>query len=170
MYVSKLYKKNEIQIEEILMTFSVFTFLQDATTKAKVPWETKKFSQGETIVLEGTQGKDVFLINSGTVHILASMTLANEKQKSKGIAKLSENEFFGELAIFSNNSRSATAVAVTDCEITIINGTALLNFMDENPAQGYPVLRHFLDQISQRMHENNIRANTIMEFYLQETE
>lgn len=152
------------------MNVSVFDFLQDANTKAKVPWEIKKFSQGETIVLEGTQGKEVFFINSGAVHIMASMTLANEQQQSKGIAKLIENEIFGELAVFSDNSRSASAIAASDCEITIIDGPALLAYIDANPVQGYPVLRHFLEQISCRMRENNIRANTIMEFYLQETE
>lgn len=150
------------------MTFSLLSFLEDADIRDNVPCQIKKFSEGNTIVLEGTQGMDVFLIKSGTVHILASMTLANEQQKDKGIAKLSANEVFGELAIFDNNTRSAMAVAASDCEIVVINGAALLAYMDDNPEQGYPVLNFFLKQIVQRMRSSTIRANMIMEFYLQE--
>ena len=150
------------------MSFSILSFLKDADTSAKVPWEEKKYTEGETIVVEGTQGMEVFFIISGTVDILASMTLAKEQQKDKGIAKLSENEFFGELSIFDNNTRSATAVATSDCKIAVIDGAALLSYMDSNPEKGYQVLFYFLHQIAQRMRSNNIRANTIMEFYLQE--
>lgn len=150
------------------MTFSILSFLEDEDTKANVPWEAKKFHKDETIVVEGSQGMEVFFIKSGTIHILASITLANEQQKDKGIAKLSANEFFGELAIFDNNTRSATAVAASDCEIIVIDGSALLTFMNSNPEKGYQVLYYFLKQIAHRMRNNNIRANTIMEFYLQE--
>ena len=150
------------------MTFSILSFLEDKDTRANVPWETKKFSEGDTILVEGTQGMEIFFIKSGAVHILASITLENEQQKDKGIAKLSANEIFGELAIYDNNTRSATAVAATDCEIAVIDGSALLSYMDANPEKGYQVLNYFLNQIAQRMRNNNIRANTIMEFYLQE--
>ncbi|NOQ15015.1 MAG: cyclic nucleotide-binding domain-containing protein [Methyloprofundus sp.] len=150
------------------MTFSILSFLEDKDTKANVPWETKKFNKDDNIVLEGTQGMEIFFIKSGAVHILASLTLENEQQKDKGIAKLSANEIFGELAIFDNNTRSATAVAATDCEIAVIDGAALLSYMNTNPEKGYQVLHYFLNQIAQRMRNNNIRANTIMEFYLQE--
>lgn len=150
------------------MTFSILDFLEDSDTKANVPWEIKKFSKGETIVVEGSQGMEIFYIKSGSVHILASMTVADEQQKDKGIAKLTENEIFGELAIFDNNTRSATAMAESDCEIIVIDGAALLVYMDSNAEKGYQVLNYFLRQIAQRMRYNNIRANTIMEFYLQE--
>ena len=152
------------------MSFSILSFLKDDDTKTHVPWESKKYTEGETIVIEGTQGMEVFFIISGTVDILASMTIAKEQQKDKGIARLSTNEFFGELSIFDNNTRSATAVATSDCEIAVIDGAALLSYMDSNPEKGYQVLYYFLHQITQRMRSNNIRANTIMEFYLQEQE
>jgi len=152
------------------MTFSILSFLEDKQTKANVPWEAKKYTKGETIVVEGSQGMEIYFIKSGVVHILASMTLANEHQKDKEIAKLSSNDFFGELAIFDNTTRSATAIAFSDCEIIVIDGSALLSFMNSNPEKGYQVLYYFLKQTAHRMRKNNIRANTIMEFYLQEQE
>jgi len=151
------------------MTFSLLSFLEEKDTKTNVPWEIKHYNKGDPIVLEGSQGTEVFFIKSGEVHILASMTLANEQQTDKGIAKISANEFFGELAIFDkNNTRSATAEAASDCEIAVIDGPALLSYLDSVPDRGYQVLYYFLKQIAHRMRSNNIRANAIMEFYLQE--
>ncbi|NOQ14365.1 MAG: cyclic nucleotide-binding domain-containing protein [Methyloprofundus sp.] len=150
------------------MTFSILDFLQDADATANIPWEIKKFTTGETIVKEGDEGQEVYFVKKGIVHVLVSMRLDQGLRKDKGIGKLSENEFFGELAVFNDNTRSATVVAATDCEVIAIQGTALLDYLDENPAKGYQILRYFFEKIAHRMRSNNIRANTIMELYLHE--
>lgn len=151
------------------MSFSLLNFLQDPETKANVPWSMKYFSQGDTIVEEGSIGQEVFLITKGVVHIYASVLLANDQFKDKGIAKLIANQTFGELSIFDDDIRSASAIAATDCEIAVINGAELLSFMNANPEKGYPVLHYFFRIIAQRMRGNNIRANTILGFYLRES-
>ena len=52
--------------------------------------------------------------------------------------------------------------------MTIVDGTSLLEFMDANPAKGYPIMRFLFETLVARMRNNNIRANTIMGFYLRE--
>lgn len=151
------------------MPFSLLSFLQDPETKANVAWSMKYFSQGDTIVEEGSIGQEVFLITRGTVHIYGSVLLANDQIKDKGIAKLIANQTFGELSIFDNDIRSASAIAATDCEIAVIDGAALQSYMDANPEKGYPVLNYFFKIIAHRMRGNNIRANTIFGFYLRES-
>jgi len=150
------------------MAFSMLDFLQRTEIKNNVPWKIQKINKNGLIIEENKEGKDIFLIVRGEVHIQSSITLADGTSGDKRIARLLEGEVFGELAIFDDTERSATAIAATDCELVIINGAALLAYMDKNPAEGYQVLSYFLKQIVYRMRQNNIRVSTVMECYFRE--
>lgn len=147
---------------------ALMSLLEEAGVKADVPWSTKKYKAGEVIVEEDSPGSELFLICKGSVNIVSSLQITIDHKENKGIAKLSEGDFFGEIGLFSEELRSASVVAATDCEIGIIDGGALLDFMDANPAQGYPIMRFLFETLVDRMRNNNIRANTIMGFYLRE--
>ncbi|MGR9073047.1 MAG: cyclic nucleotide-binding domain-containing protein [Gammaproteobacteria bacterium] len=150
------------------MTFSLLSFLQEEDTRANVPWTIKHFEPENTIVEENSIGKDLFLIIKGEVHIINSLSVTDEITEKRKIAKLSDGETFGELALFDDDTRSATVMAATGCEIAVIDGSKLISYMNDNPEKGYPVLRFFFKQIAHRMRECNIRANTILGFYLRE--
>jgi CRP-like cAMP-binding protein len=147
---------------------SLISLLEAAGVKACVPCSFKKYKAGDVIVEENSPGSELFLISKGIVHILSNLQITADHQENKGIAKLTEGDFFGEISLFSEELRSASVVAAADCEITIVDGTALLNFMDANPAKGYPIMRFLFETLVERMRNNNIRANTIMGFYLRE--
>jgi CRP-like cAMP-binding protein len=142
--------------------------LEEADVKIDVPWTTKKYKTGEVIVEENSPGSELFLICDGLVHIVSSLQITPDHQEEKGIAKLSQGDFFGEIGLFSEELRSASVIAASDCEIGIIDGSALLDFMDANPAKGYPIMRFLFETLVERMRNNNIRANAIMGFYLRE--
>lgn len=148
---------------------SLIELLEDPEVKEGVQWAIKKYHKDDVIVEEDSPGSEMFLIYSGCVDILSSMKVTNEHEEQQRIARLYEGDFFGEMAIFSEDLRSATVVVGGDeCEVIMIDGAALLNFMDENPAKGYPILRILFESLVQRMRDNNDRANAIMGFYLRE--
>lgn len=149
---------------------SLLSLLDDAGVKTSVPWGwgVKKYKAGDVIVEEGSPGSELFIICKGHVHIMANMQITQDHQENKGIAKLSEGDFFGEIGLFSEELRGASVVAADDCEIAIVDGGVLLDFMDANPAKGYPIMRFLFEVLVERMRNNNIRANTIMGFYLRE--
>jgi len=58
-----------------------------------------------------------------------------------GIFELGEGEVFGELALFDPGPRSATVVAVVDCELAVLDGPSLLAFLDGHPEEGYGIMK-----------------------------
>ena len=145
---------------------SLIELLEDPEIKEVVQWSIKKYSEGEVIVEEGSPGSEMFLIYKGSVDIMSSMQLDEKKQQQR-IAKLTEGDFFGEMAIFSEDLRSATVMAGIGCELMMIDGSTLLNFMDHSK-KGYHILRTIFESLVTRMRNNNDRANAIMEFYIRE--
>lgn len=148
---------------------SLIRLLEEAGVKDCVPWMLKKYQANEVIVEENSPGCELFLICKGNVDVVSDLQITADYHENKGIARLSAEDFFGEIGVFSEDLRSASVIAVNECEIVIVDGTALLDFMDANPAKSYPIMRFLFETLVQRMRNNNIRANTIMGFYLRET-
>ncbi len=147
---------------------SLMSLLEETGAKNCVPWHMKTYNKGDVIVEEHSPGSELFLICRGNVNIVSNLQITADHRENKGIAKLSAEDFFGEIGLFSEELRSASVVAANDCEIAIFDGDALLEFMDANPDKGYPIMRFLFAALVQRMRNNNIRANAIMGFYLRE--
>ena len=148
---------------------SLIELLENSEVKEGTQWVMKSYQKDQVIVEENSPGTEFFLIYKGGVNILSTMKITTENQQKKRIAQLNQGDCFGEMAIFSEDLRSATVVAATQCELIMIDSRLLLNFMDENPEKGYHLLRYFFESLVQKMRHNNERANTIMGFYLRET-
>jgi CRP/FNR family cyclic AMP-dependent transcriptional regulator len=147
---------------------SLIELLEEPEVKDGVHWAIKTYHQGEVIVEENSPGSEMFLIYSGSVDIMSSTKITDKKEKQQRIARLERGDFFGEMAIFSEDLRSATVVTANECEVVMIDGSSLLHFMDKNPEKGYSILRYLFEGLVQRMRNNNERANAIMGFYLRE--
>jgi CRP-like cAMP-binding protein len=164
-YLSRTFLENFMQEYKVM---SLMSLLEEAGVKECVPWNVKKYKTGDVIVEEGSPGSELFLISKGNVNVVSSLQITADHQENKGIAKLAAVDFFGEIGLFSEELRSASVVAANDCEIVIVDGGALLDFMDKNPTKGYPIMRFLFETLVERMRNNNIRANAIMGFYLRE--
>ncbi len=147
---------------------SLISLLEDAQVKENVHWKVKKYAAGAVIVEENSPGSELFVICTGQVHIVTRVQITADYSEETEIAKLVEGDFFGEIGLFSEELRTASVVAETDCEITMLDGAALLDFMDGHPEKGYRIMRHLFEALVERMRINNIRANTIMGFYKRE--
>ena len=67
----------------------------------------------ERIVCEGDVGDKLFIIFTGEVAIRKRVSESEERE----LARLTTGQLFGEMALFDDERRSATAVAVTDAEL-----------------------------------------------------
>lgn len=67
------------------------------------------YPPGETVVMEGEIGSNMFFISKGQLHVSV---------KSIEVARLGEGEFFGEVAMYHNDGRrTATVGTITYCEV-----------------------------------------------------
>jgi len=89
----------------------LFSMLDESTFAAVIEkLELKWFKAGETIVREGEPGDSLFVVVQGELDAVRG---APEPGKAPQ-AKLSEGQFFGEMALVARTPRLATVVATTD--------------------------------------------------------
>ena len=71
----------------------------------------KEYRKGKRIIRQGTHGTSAFLIKKGKVEVYQEDAEGNKKV----LAKLKENDLFGERAMISAGERSASVIALEDC-------------------------------------------------------
>ncbi len=90
--------------------------------------EEKKFADGEVIFREGDPGNVMYFISSGQVRITKKM---GSLESQLGILK--EGEFFGEIALFENVPRNATATSIGETTVVVADREALSQMIKERP-------------------------------------
>jgi len=88
----------------------------------------KTFLEGEIIFKEGEVGEEIYLIEEGEVEIFKEF-----EGKEKTIAILKEGEVFGEMSVLDGKPRSASARALKDTVLRIMNRESLIEYIKQNP-------------------------------------
>ena len=96
-----------------------------------------KFKKGEIIFREGSTGKAMYDVSSGLVGIYSNYGTADEKL----LVKLGKEKYFGEMALVSDEIRSATAVALEDTELYEITAYEFATFLIERPGKFFEIMQ-----------------------------
>lgn len=91
-----------------------------------------KRKAGETIFRQGEEGKYMFVVKSGEIHI---------KVGDKVVEKVGPGGIIGEMAMLDNSARSAGALAATDCEVVPIDLRRFLFLLQQTPFFAVEVMR-----------------------------
>ncbi len=89
----------------------------------------KYYPAGESIFSEGDTAEYIYLIDSGLISIFI-----DKFNSRKEIQTLGEGAFFGEMAVFYNGKRTASASALADVELLGIAKRAFLELMQADQA------------------------------------
>jgi len=92
----------------------------------------REFKAGDVIFKQGDAAEELFIIQSGEVEI----RLGNRR-----LEKLSNYNFFGEMALIDSAPRSATAVAVTDVKLVPVGEKQFLFLVSNTPYFALNVMR-----------------------------
>jgi small-conductance mechanosensitive channel len=82
------------------------------------------YSAGETIIRHGTAGNSMFIVHQGSVSVQV-----NDKE----VARLHAENFFGEMALLTGETRTADVVALNDVVIIEITKDALQPVLHDHP-------------------------------------
>lgn len=118
-------------------------------------WRKQSFAANEVVFSEGDGGHDIFLILGGAVRVVGSVDLDEQRRIRPGFSELGQGELFGELALFDDAPRSATVVTTTESELAVIDGKALLDFLDGHPQIGYPIFKELISILVVRLRRAN---------------
>ncbi len=80
---------------------------------------------------QGDPPDEVYLIKSGKIEIFV-----NEGENKKRLNIITEGEFLGEMSIIDGRPRSASAAALEDSTVIIIDRKTLLKQIEEDPLLG----------------------------------
>jgi CRP/FNR family transcriptional regulator len=105
----------------------------------------KVYEDGEVIICEGEEGHCMFVIQEGEVEVL----IAGDEGKEIRLGVRGEGEFFGEMAIFDRDVRSATVRALGDARVLTVDKKNFMRRVHEDPSLAF----RLVETMSHRIRE-----------------
>jgi len=116
-------------IAERLSAVDIFAPLSaDETTMLAQAAVSHVFAPGETVIRAGDPGESMFVVHKGRVRVQV-----NENGRPRTVATLNEGDFFGEMALFTGEPRTANVLALEETEVLEIGHAAMKRVFDTNP-------------------------------------
>ena len=108
----------------------------------------RTFKAGTMIFAHGDAGDAMYIVDSGDVNI----HLPGDSSNRISLKDLARGEFFGELSLFDEKPRSASALATTDAVLLELDRDTLESYLERRPRAAMAILR----TTSERLRETNI--------------
>lgn len=139
-------------LKKSMMSIPVFSNLtgRDLSNLMNIV-HTRNYLEGEYIFYQGDPGIGLYVINEGEVFIQR----ANENGDLFTLATFVEGDFFGELALVDGEKRSASAIAKTDCRVSVIFKPDLDEFIEAYPRKGIKILQGISQIVAVRLRKLN---------------
>jgi len=104
----------------------------------------RKYKAGETVIREGTTGREFFIVKRGRADVVKG-----EEEAQHFIASIQPGESFGEIALLRDVERTANVVAGTDLDVLVFTREQLMTLLDH-----YPLIRMEMErQVDDRILE-----------------
>jgi CRP/FNR family transcriptional regulator, cyclic AMP receptor protein len=109
--------------------------------------ERRPFAAGVSVFEQGDSGDAMYIVESGDINI----HLPGEASRRISLKDIARGEYFGELALFDDKPRSASALATTDCVLLELHRATLQDYLARRPGAAMAILR----TMSERLRETN---------------
>lgn len=113
--------------------------------------EEKEFAPGAVVFEEGIEQDSLFIILSGGV-LISKATHAGDQ---KSITTLGAGSFFGEMALFDDFVRSATASAAGSLCVLEISKDAFMQFLSSDAAAASKLMLEIMRTVAPRIRQTN---------------
>lgn len=110
----------------------------------------KKYADKQVIFEEGDEGDDMYVVVSGAVRIYR-----RRDGRSIEYGTIKPGEFFGEMALFEENARSASAQAKGPTELKVIDAEAFISGVKD------PLVWDVIKKLSQRIRDIDDRVEAL---------
>ena len=102
----------------------------------------KIFTNGEVIVRQGDVGEQMYVVQAGKVEVV--LESGDERDR---VAILGPRDFFGEMALFDKEVRSATVQALGEARLLTIDKRTLLKRISEDPLLALNMLKSMSERV-----------------------
>jgi small-conductance mechanosensitive channel/CRP-like cAMP-binding protein len=116
-------------LAELLSAVDIFSPLSaDELNALAVSASGRVFAPGETIIRAGDSGASMFVVHRGSVDVRV-----DSNGTPRTIKRLGEGDFFGEMALFTGEPRTANVVSAEETEVLEIGHDAMKSLFQTNP-------------------------------------
>ncbi|MDQ3262822.1 MAG: cyclic nucleotide-binding domain-containing protein [Myxococcota bacterium] len=137
---------------EALRAVPLFSDLKNSELKRLLRiMHDRTYQSGEVIFREGDLGAGMFIIKRGAVSIVITLPGGAERE----ITRLTERQFFGEIALLEDAPRSASAVATERTEVLGFFEPDLEGLMERDTKLGSRVLWQLARLMATRLRTTN---------------
>ncbi len=102
----------------------------------------ERFSDGQVIITEGIISTKAYIIQKGKVRIVKKIG-----NKSVTVVTLAEGDIFGEMGLFQETVRYATAIAVGEVEVGVIDKKRFEELMTHSPDEMKVIINAVIDRL-----------------------
>ena len=120
---------------------------------------TRAYPKGAIIVNEGDEGNSLFVIQTGSVKTF----LSDENGKEVVLSTQGPSEYFGDLALFDNEPRSASVMTLEPCKVMIISKGQLRETVVDDAEIGLALLKGLAGRV--RILTENVRTLALLDVF-----
>lgn len=153
--------------QEVFAGLKKIPFLSKLTNEALETLAEKaksvKYPRQATVIMEGDESSSLFIMLSGKVRVYSS----DDKSKEVTLLIQEPGTYFGEIALLTDEPRSASVVTLEPTVCAVISKVDFINWLMSNPAVAVNLLgvlsekiRHLTDKVRQ-MALSNVYERTI---------
>ena len=115
----------------------------DEVLRIKGDFRFKQYNKREVVLHKGGSGDGLLFLLSGQLQVID----VTEDGRAIGLRMLVPGDFFGEIALINNSTRSASVVAMTDVLIAFLPAPTALHLFSHSPSVANLMLRHLAEKI-----------------------
>lgn len=142
-----------IQIGKVLKKVPIFRMLgKDSIDFIVERLKFKTFQSGDKIIKTGDVGEEMYIIISGKTDVIIGGA-----GKEQVVATLGSGDYFGEMALLTDEPRSATIVAVEPCETFVLFKNEFDVILERYPSIALSMTKI----VSKRLRDTNVKASNM---------
>jgi CRP-like cAMP-binding protein len=115
----------------------------------------RKYHAGEYVFREGDPGLGMYIVEKGEISIV-------RESRSTEIARLGSGDFFGEMALFNDRPRNASAVAYEDTKLFGFFQPDLFSLLETRPRIGVKVVAKLAGILAERLYKGSVENARLM--------
>ncbi|MDA0273526.1 MAG: cAMP-activated global transcriptional regulator CRP [Proteobacteria bacterium] len=103
----------------------------------------RRYPRASTIIFAGEESDSIFYITKGSVTVL----IEDENGREIIVAYLNEGDFFGEMAMFGEGTRTAWIKAKTECEVAELGYQKFIELSQRDTGMLYELATQLADRL-----------------------
>lgn len=111
--------------------------------RVKAELRIRQYAKREVVLHKGGSGDGLLFLLSGNLQVID----VTEDGRAIGLRMLVPGDFFGEIALINNSTRSASVVATTEVLVAFLPAPTAMHLFSHSPSVANQMLRHLAQKI-----------------------